>query len=1220
MTVQAIRELTVRGRADGLDKLRTELSAVKREYLGVETSAEAVGQATDATARKQEAAARAWGRHQAQIDGVARALQRAERDMAQAIRAADMGVISQARAQQEVARTLRNVEAAEAARSAEIARSRPGGWDRMGLSQVNADNPGIARLSANAAAEEKMRNLGRVTTEANKAAGLGAHQWTNLAFQINDAATMALSGASAFQIVATQGGQVFQILQSGPKGVVGSLKEIGVAALGLLSPLNLVIAGMVAVPTALALYSMSGRRDVETLDDAFKRHADTIRSVKDLYGEAAGSLREVAQESEMVVRALAKINLEKLREQAVEQGKVAMRGMGTGTEPEPIYDALGNATGMTQEGAFSVDRSFAAFRNEIDALNRSYREGNPLVEEFRQQISARIDSGIADPLLRERAEQLINLTDSWRESLARLPEAMRAIGVTAESAADSVAKIRTERFGLAMREIWARTPAQRGQVAYDQTMDRLRDDKNYSPDAKAIEADRARRLELDRIRKSSQDAERQAAASHGFDMREIGARTVEQRAAIAADRARASALEDTSRAANADAEAQRASARVIAEAREEARRYADEASEAAHRRLASAEAEASSIGRTATETERARLVMEMTNQARDRAYQLTGSYENVAQSTIDAINREAAALAALGEQTRKVRLEQDLMQEREAIFMGEREAAYRSRIRSAGFDPESEYGRARIEIMRTTDALKEMKEIGASAWSTIGDSIRSGEGVGASIAAGGRKLLDDMSKRAWDNMYDQAWSAVGDAIPALKDLGLGGKPDGSSSTRALWVQMSPASAGATGLLGSGSPDLLKSAANSNFPDGTLLKGPGDIVRSPLASTAGTPTSAPLAALPHAATANVARFDPVFDDRMKAMFADAPGKISVYSGYRSPEYQQGLWNRAVAKYGSPEAARKWVAPPGRSMHGYGEAADLRYENPQTRAWAHENAGRYGLRFPMGHEPWHIEPIGGRRQGGTLTASLAANPTATVGGVPVNQIAPTAQTIDVKATQASLDTLKTSATNSAGGLTTFGQGLGDISNVMGGIGSVLGMALGGKKNGGIGALIGGIGAKLLFSPGGLLGFEGGGWTGHGARTEPAGVVHRGEFVFDARATSRIGVATLDGIRKGLPGYYEGGLVGNDNLRADNDRWSGPGWTAPAPPPPPDASREGSSGAVVRLELDNKLLRVAMVREAKPVARAESARAGARAVEVSRRDAPNQRKHEQRHGHSY
>jgi phage-related minor tail protein len=53
---------------------------------------------------------------------------------------------------------------------------------------------------------------------------------------------------------------------------------------------------------------------------------------------------------------------------------------------------------------------------------------------------------------------------------------------------------------------------------------------------------------------------------------------------------------------------------------------------------------------------------------------------------------------------------------------------------------------------------------------------------------------------------------------------------------------------------------------------------------------------------------------------------------------------------------------------------------------------------------------------------------------------------------------------------------------------------------------------------------IGFDGGGFTGAGGKYQPAGIVHRGEYVIDAASTSRIGVANLDRLR----GYAAGGIV--------------------------------------------------------------------------------------------
>jgi hypothetical protein len=105
-------------------------------------------------------------------------------------------------------------------------------------------------------------------------------------------------------------------------------------------------------------------------------------------------------------------------------------------------------------------------------------------------------------------------------------------------------------------------------------------------------------------------------------------------------------------------------------------------------------------------------------------------------------------------------------------------------------------------------------------------------------------------------------------------------------------------------------------------------------------------------------------NPGFSASLQALIAASGGRIYITSGYRSPQRQAELFSAAVRKYGSEAAARKWVAPPGRSNHGRGIAADLGFADAGARNWAHANAGRFGLRFPMSWEPWHIEPIGGR----------------------------------------------------------------------------------------------------------------------------------------------------------------------------------------------------------------------------------------------------------------
>ncbi|MDR5956663.1 phage tail tape measure protein, partial [Escherichia coli] len=86
------------------------------------------------------------------------------------------------------------------------------------------------------------------------------------------------------------------------------------------------------------------------------------------------------------------------------------------------------------------------------------------------------------------------------------------------------------------------------------------------------------------------------------------------------------------------------------------------------------------------------------------------------------------------------------------------------------------------------------------------------------------------------------------------------------------------------------------------------------------------------------------------------------------------------------------------------------------------------------------------------------------------------------------------------------------------IVGSIGSAIGGAVGGGASASGGTDIQAAAAKFHFATGGF--------TGTGGKYEPAGIVHRGEFVFTKEATSRIGVGNLYRLMRG---YAEGGYVG-------------------------------------------------------------------------------------------
>ncbi|HBE3332846.1 TPA: phage tail tape measure protein, partial [Escherichia coli] len=94
------------------------------------------------------------------------------------------------------------------------------------------------------------------------------------------------------------------------------------------------------------------------------------------------------------------------------------------------------------------------------------------------------------------------------------------------------------------------------------------------------------------------------------------------------------------------------------------------------------------------------------------------------------------------------------------------------------------------------------------------------------------------------------------------------------------------------------------------------------------------------------------------------------------------------------------------------------------------------------------------------------------------------------------------------------------------IVGSIGSAIGGATGGGASASGGTAIQAAAAKFHFATGGF--------TGTGGKYEPAGIVHRGEFVFTKEATSRIGVGNLYRLMRG---YATGGYVGTPGSMADS-----------------------------------------------------------------------------------
>lgn len=98
---------------------------------------------------------------------------------------------------------------------------------------------------------------------------------------------------------------------------------------------------------------------------------------------------------------------------------------------------------------------------------------------------------------------------------------------------------------------------------------------------------------------------------------------------------------------------------------------------------------------------------------------------------------------------------------------------------------------------------------------------------------------------------------------------------------------------------------------------------------------------------------------------------------------------------------------------------------------------------------------------------------------------------------------------------------------------------------------------------------VGFMDGGYTGNGRRDEVAGPVHRGEYVFDAEATARIGVGTLEAISDGRAAF----VTANGAAGAGPDS----GGMKEKNPPPLNVQVHNYGGDEVSTRMDGDTLKV-------------------------------------------
>lgn len=938
---------------------------------------------------------------------------------------------------------------------------------------------------AQALAQSRFAQTSLQIQQTTRYSGRFNMQMSQMSFQLNDIASGIAMGQSPFTILAQQGGQVLQVLQMGEGGVTGSLKNfgnaiksLGVSALALVTPMNAALVGVAALGAGFLAYSALSQEELPSIDEALKSHTDLISRIKGAYGEAAVAADVYGRESKAVLTAGLQADIRALEAQA----KAAT---------DAFYNSISAQQSRTRSGMGPrvVGGEFRPFADQIEAL----RSGAQDAGQFRDAIAKAISSEPVDSEVRKTGEKLLTLTDPLAKidaSLGRAKGTLADFGdvaTTTASGVTSLAKAMSDLANIGAAQLGPEVEAYRSYIAaLSQARGRTARDDATAAYQDALQRLNDARVPTPRARPNLADFDPSSVFTEGYKAAEERLRQLTSEvenygkgaAAVEAYRMQQEVLTAVAKSGNEVTDEQAAKLRALTKVYETLVLVRERSKVEADLKF-----QRDQIGRSPIEQQVA---------AQQRALYGDG-YALDMNDALAGMARQNAALKALDDAARSSRdsLESVALQLRligapaEVKAREEALLAANQNIRQLGLDGTAAADQMRGQataladantiLSRQTAAWEEVQNVAGNAIDTIVDGLISGN-LSADTFLG---VLQDIGKElatlAIINPLKN--ELLGANLPVLGDVmdRLRGKP-----------------ATAPGLADA----LASSVASMNVSAGVVTINGG--VASGLTGTASDVVKRATGIGSDAVAGKITGLNDNFKGSLSTMIADAKAAgfdISVNSGFRSVERQQQLWQGALAKYGSPEAARKWVAPPGRSMHNFGMAADLGYGSSGAADWAHENAGKYGLKFPLSNENWHVEPIGARAQ---------------VAGRSLQDMAAAA---------------KETATATKG----LGNGINDLSqsvtgaaNQIGKIGGAVSTAIPGFD--GLGAVLGG---GYTTATGYL--YADGGYTGPGGRNQPAGVVHRGEVVWSQDDIARAGgVGVVEGMRRGLRGYADGGIV--------------------------------------------------------------------------------------------
>ena len=1048
----------------------------------------------------------------------------------------------------------------------------------------------ISAMEASAARERAAQSMAPINAglrQQVQASGMATAANANLIAQWNDIGMMIAAGQSPMMLALQQGTQVSQVLnQMGGTGT-SVLRTLGTSFLGLISPMNIATIGIIGFGAAgvqaftqLWPQAKTLEERITALNEAFERYKSIsaiIGSSSDDMVRQFGEGAAAAQGLYAVLSGLSKLALD---EQLKKTGTAARDLIGMGAADQfltrsgrNLTDFFGLGSGASQVSRHSDDISAfdAALKGFEGAKGVQAQTAAMQTLLERVQYMATLKGGISDQeqalidLLKEQADVLLGIQSietaakerSRREGtaiareLTQQAELSRTMMIFGENSAQ-VEAIRTAHAREALKIRLEEAGVLRGTQEETKA---LADFDAAHLAARAV-ADQERRKATGEI---LGDLHQQLAISGAIQTYGEDSVQVEALRAAHATAALEARLQELH--ANPDLIDQAKELLAAEQARTQAIKAADGAKRASGM-MADLQEEASLQRLILTYGENSRQVKEAQIAAERRAYSQQVEALPIAQALKDAMMQQwdaARGLAgadpfgihAAGRELMRAQSDRVAQLRMELSLAGQNElvrartvALYRAEqeIRERGIDASSQMAeqlragaleevQLEARLDRITDAWGRVDNAAASAIDNMVDGLTGG-GKDA-LRSAGQDMLDLIKELTLANPLKNA--ILGSNLPTMSDVGgLGGifgrLFGGAGSDIGLNVSaMNAASMAVTTPMvqvnaGAIAGAIPGATAGMALPSGGSV--PAGLVRA----------IAPGAALPGRSDVQA---------QMWAFFSGkglAPHQVAAILGHAGAE--SGFNPLAVGDNGAAHGLFQWNDRAPKLFNAIGGQQNLGNIQAQLEFAWHEMMTTENSSFRRLQASTNVYDATHAFSGFERMSGYNPNSPQSAHGWD-RRLAGAEAALDkfegtAVAAQAQLGQLGTGAQTLGTGMQQMTAGL---AGTLQGIGASYGPG---------GAFVGGLlgeGLKWMFGGAAAKpGFMTGGYTGAGATTDVAGVVHAEEYVFDAASTRKIGVANLEALRRGaLKGYREGGYV-----------------RGAAPPPPASAFAPTTGGS--------------------------------------------------------